>query len=333
MLLREMLYADDAALVSHTESGLQELMDRLSSACKDFGLTISIKKTNIMAQDVEIPPSISINTQTLDCVNTFTYLGSTMSSNLSLDTELNTRLARASSVMAKLSSRVWSNKQLNTHTKIQVYQACVLSTLLYGSEAWSTYTKHEKRLNSFHLRCLRRILEISWQDKVPNTEVLDRAQTCSMFTILSQRRLRWLGHVHRMDPTRLPRAVLYGELSTGSRPTGRPCLRFKDVCKRDMKQAGIDHTTWEEAAKDRSSWRQAVSAGTCRAEESRISSMQAKRQKRKQREAAPTPTPAPSPFTCTNCRRDCHSRVGLYSHSRRCNKIHDDPSRRNPLLA
>jgi hypothetical protein len=53
-----MLFADDAALVSHTQEGLQCLMDRLSKACKEFALTISIKKTEVMAQDAEIPPSI-----------------------------------------------------------------------------------------------------------------------------------------------------------------------------------------------------------------------------------------------------------------------------------
>ena len=50
-----MLFADDAALVSHTQEGLQCLMDRLSKAFKEFALTISIKKTEIMAQDAEIP--------------------------------------------------------------------------------------------------------------------------------------------------------------------------------------------------------------------------------------------------------------------------------------
>ena len=225
-------------------------------------------------------------------------------------------------MMAKLSQRVWTNNHLSVRTKLQVYQACVISTLLYGSEAWTTYTRQEKKLNSFHLRCLRRILGISWQDKITNTEVLERAQSTSMYSMLSQRHLRWLGHVHRMDSSRLPRAILYGELSTGSRPLGRPRLRFKDVCKRDMKQAGIDHNNWEDAAKDRGVWRQMVETGSRRAEERHISLLKAKRQKRKLREAAPCPPPVqdPSPFACGNCQKDCHSRVGLYSHSRRCKK-------------
>ena len=49
VLIRELLFADDASLTSHSEEGLQLLVDNLSTACKEFGLTISLKKTNIMA--------------------------------------------------------------------------------------------------------------------------------------------------------------------------------------------------------------------------------------------------------------------------------------------
>ena len=117
-----------------------------------------------MGQGIVSPPSINIDNVTLDAVDSFTYLGSTIESNLSLDAEINTRIAKAAAVRSKLNRRVWQNNNLTQITKLCVYQACVLSTLLYSSEAWTTYTRQEKKLNSFHLRCLRRILDISWRD-------------------------------------------------------------------------------------------------------------------------------------------------------------------------
>ena len=126
--------------------------------------------------------------------------------------------------------------------------------------------RQERRLNSFHLRCLRRILGISWQDRVPNKDVLERAGIPSMFAMLSQRRLRWLGHILRMEDGRLPKDVLYDELTSGSRPVGRPMLRYKDVCKRDMKSAEINPNSWEAAAADRSNWRHIGRTGVRRAE-------------------------------------------------------------------
>ena len=144
--IREMLFADDAALVTHTMEDLQQLIDKLSHACKEFGLTITIKKTKVMGQCIVSPPSININNVTLDAVDSFTYLGSTIYSNLPLDAEINIRTAKAAAVMSKLNRRVWQNNNLTQMTKLCIYQACVLSTLLYCSEAWTTYT-HGKRRN------------------------------------------------------------------------------------------------------------------------------------------------------------------------------------------
>ena len=64
---------------------------------------------------------------------------------------------------------------------------------MYDSETWTAHARQEKRLNSFHLRSIRRILGIPWQDRVSNTEVLSRANLPSIFTLLRQRRLRCWG--------------------------------------------------------------------------------------------------------------------------------------------
>ena len=315
-LIRDMLFADDAALAAHTEQELQSLMDNFSRASQAFGMTISIKKTNVVGQGVEQPPSITVNGTKLDVVHNFTYLGSTLSDDLSLDSELNRRIGRASSTFAKLSKRVWENSKLTVHTNMSVYRACVLSTLLYGSESWTLYSRQERRLSAFHLRNLRRILGIKWSDRITNTEVLARAHTPSVYFILQQRRLRWLGHLNRMPDGRIPKDLLYGELATGSRSQGRPYLRFRDVCKRDLKAVGIDTNAWEDLAVNRTTWRNKVSEGLRTAERDRQQAAIEKRRRRKN--SRPEETAPDSPFCCDSCGRNCHSRIGLHSHSRRC---------------
>ncbi|KAK4325144.1 hypothetical protein Pmani_004298 [Petrolisthes manimaculis] len=181
---------------------------QLAQACEEFGLTISLKKTDIMGQDVSSTLSISIGNYTLEVVTNFTYLGSTISSNLSLDVELNSWIGKAATAMARLASRVWDNSMLSINTKVKVYQACVLSTLLYGSEAWTLYSRQERRLNTFHMRCLRKILKITWEDHVPNKDVLAQAGISSMYTLLSHRRSHWFGHVNHMEDGRIPKDML-----------------------------------------------------------------------------------------------------------------------------
>ena len=105
--------------------------------------------------------------------------------------------------------------------KFNVYNACVLTALLYGSEGWSTYEHQLRRLNGFHCRCLRKILGIKWYHRVTNVEVLARASSDSIHTHLSRRRLRWIGHVKRMDDNRIPKKIFYGEIRRGKRKVGR----------------------------------------------------------------------------------------------------------------
>ena len=109
--------------------------------------------------------------------------------------------------------------------------------------------------------------------------------------------------------------ILFG---TGTRTVGRPYLRYRDTCKRDMKVAGINTTTWEAAADDRGHWRAVVKAGMKRGEENRSVHEAVKREKRKQKSSHPAHPPQPTIYICHKCGRDCHARVGLISHSRKC---------------
>ena len=119
-----MRFADDAALTAPSGEALQRLVNRnqFAHACREFGLTISLKKTNVIARDASQVPSVKINDYTVEVVQDFTYLGSNISNNLSLDTEINRRIGKAAVTMAKLSKRVWENKMLTENTKMRVYQ-------------------------------------------------------------------------------------------------------------------------------------------------------------------------------------------------------------------
>ena len=129
---------------------------------------------------------------------------------------------KAATILGRLTTRIWENPKLTTPTKMAVYNACIVSTLPYGSKTWTTYSKQERKLNSFHTHCLHHILSIQWSDKVPKAQVLECAGLSTMFTLLRQRRLSWLGHVRRMEDGHIPKDILFGELAFGKRSFGRP---------------------------------------------------------------------------------------------------------------
>ena len=153
-------------------------------------------------------------------MESFTYLGSTLTRTATADTEVASRISKASSAFGRLKDSVWERRGISLQTKIKVYRAVVLTTLLYGSETWTVYRRHERQLHQLHLRCLRRLLHIRWQDKVPDTEVLQRAKLPSIFTMLRKSQIRWAGHVSRMPDSRIPKQLFYGELSKGTRTVG-----------------------------------------------------------------------------------------------------------------
>ena len=126
--LQEVLYADDCALVAHAEQDLQRMLDCFSEASKLFGLTISLRETEVLHQPAPIhplSPTITIDDKPLANVEHFKYLGSAISCDVSLDREIDTRISKASQVLGSLRNWVLSKHNICLSTKLQVYNAVV----------------------------------------------------------------------------------------------------------------------------------------------------------------------------------------------------------------
>ena len=68
-----LLFANDAAITTHTQEDLQRLLDCFSEACRHFGLTISLAKTQVMWQDIKEIPLLFIHNHKLEVVHEFVY--------------------------------------------------------------------------------------------------------------------------------------------------------------------------------------------------------------------------------------------------------------------
>ena len=131
----------------------------------------------------------------------------------------------------------------------------MLSTLLCGAEAWTVYRRQVKKLHAFMMRHLRSIMRITWME---NKDILERRGLPSTEDLLIRKNLRWTGHLMRMSPDRLPKQVLYSQLSSGHRKRGRPRLRFKDTIKRNLKMRDIKIVSWTSLSQQRDKWRATV---------------------------------------------------------------------------
>ena len=122
--------------------------------------------------------------------------------------------------------------------------------------------------------------------------------------------MSWTGHVRRMPDTRVPKQLLYAELSSGKRKTGGQWKRYKDQLKANLKKCDMD-LQWETTADDRAYWRM----GVANLERRRIITEAEKRERRKNREYD-NDTADSAVCVCNVCGRICRSAIGLYSHQR-----------------
>ena len=128
-----------------------------------------------------------------------------------------------------------------------------------------------------HLNCLRKLLKMKWQDRIPDTEVLKRAGMQSVHTLLKLAQLRQTGHVTRMPDERLPKKILYGELQVVKRSHGGQKKRYKDTLKASLKDFNIPTESWEQTAQDRTKWRGLIKRRAGEYEAKRISEAKQKR--------------------------------------------------------
>ena len=110
------------------------------------------------------------------------------------------------------------------------------------------------KLHSFMMRHLRSIMSITWMDKVTNKEILERTGLPSMEDLLIRKNLRWTGHPMRMSPDRLPKQILYSQLSSGHRKRGRPHPRFKNIINRNLKLRDIKTDSWTSLSLQKDKW-------------------------------------------------------------------------------
>ena len=136
--------------------------------------------------------------------------------------------------------------------KVNVYKTVVRLALLYGAETWATTRGQEARLEVNEMRMLRWMCGVTRRDKIRNEHIRGTPRVVQASKKITEKRLKWYGHVRRMTEEHIVRRMLDVDI-TLKRRRGRPRLRWKDACKRDniMTQAGLK----EDNATNRAKWR------------------------------------------------------------------------------
>lgn len=220
-------FADDVGLLSGTSVFLQTMLDNVVEYGSRVGLKINAAKTKVMCCGA--PPVVCfVEGQALEVVNEFTYLGSSISSDGDASSDIQQRIQKAQGAFSML-GKLWKNRRVALATKRRVYLASVRPVLMYGCETWPIKASHIQKMEVFERRCWRRILRVRMWDHVTNDQLAQRIGIdVTVGKLIKIRRLKWFGHVSRMDNCRLPKILLFAtQPPTWKRPFCGPKKTWK----------------------------------------------------------------------------------------------------------
>ena len=134
-----LMYADDLVLMSLTEDGLQCKLDKLNEYCKEWGLEINTKKTQVMAMsnsNAEVPSrSMKIGEVTLQWVYTYKYLGVLINSNGDFLASSENLCIRGWKATFKIKSAL-KDVDVDPDLKLKLFDTLVKPIICYNGEIW-----------------------------------------------------------------------------------------------------------------------------------------------------------------------------------------------------
>ncbi len=154
---------------------LQNFVDAFVEVTEAFGQEVSIKKTEVMAINVQVPAnpfSIFIRGKKLNVVHEFKYVGSTETETAKLDREVGIRIQRMAGAYSKLAKNVLNARHLKTRVKLRTYRTAVPPNGLYGCASWNTRKEHVDKMKAWQYRTLTTIMGYNWKDFILAAKML-----------------------------------------------------------------------------------------------------------------------------------------------------------------
>lgn len=124
----------------------------------------------ISKQNTSQDLTISIDGTPLDRVDKLTYLGSSINDNWYQSSEIRIRIERAQVSFITM-KKTLCNHNLTLSLRLGMVRCYVFRVFLYDVESWTLTDAMLKCLKAFELWVYRRLLKISWMDKVRNSNV------------------------------------------------------------------------------------------------------------------------------------------------------------------
>ena len=152
--------------MAESEEDLKSLLMKVKEESEKVGLKLNIQKTKVMASGAITSWQIDGET-----VSDFIFWGSKITADGDCSHEIKRHLLLGKKVMGNLDS-VLKSRDITLPTKVRLVKAMVFPVVMYGCESWIIKKAEHRRIDTFELRCWRRLLSVPWTSGRSNQYIL-----------------------------------------------------------------------------------------------------------------------------------------------------------------
>jgi hypothetical protein len=163
------------------------------------------------------------------------------------------RIKKANDVFVQLYP-VWRNLNISKEVKIRIFNTNIKPVLLYDCETWKTTNQITRILQIFTNKCLRRIMNIKWTDKITNEELWTITHQKSIENQIKRRKWNWIGHTLHKETGAIEKTALDWS-PQGYRRRGGPKGTWRRAIEDEIRST---RRSWNEVkgiAGDRNAWK------------------------------------------------------------------------------
>ena len=188
----------------------------------------------------------------MEIVDRFCYLGDVIGAGGGAEEASVARIRCAWAKFRELAPMLTS-RGASLRMKGKIYEACVQSVLMYGSETWAMRVEDMRRLERTERMMVRWMCGVTLKDRKRSEDLLEQLGIKSVAEVVRRNRLRWFGHVERMRAGNWVSQCREIKVE-GLRGRGRSRKTWNECVVDDMRKIGVTR----EDAQDRAVWRSAT---------------------------------------------------------------------------
>jgi hypothetical protein len=231
--LQSLEYADDVTIIAKNKPELEKMLKIVMEECASVGLEVNSEKTVLLTSCSTTKQPIVINGAQFNFVDSARYLGCRISCPMDQRAEIDNRIQCAWLAWNNL-SHLLCHRLVSPALKKKAFDACIMSTVLYGCETWILKASDKERISTTQRKMERRMLGLKWCDKWSNRRVRDATGVRSWIKEATSRKFKWADRIRKMDGDRWARAMTtwipYQWIN--NRRQQRPQLRWRDEVRK-----------------------------------------------------------------------------------------------------